>query len=129
MPRRIRSVVDERYSFSRYFPFNAYNTPTTLEETEAVVRLVRDQTLAEDLISDVFLDVWRHAGRFEARSAASTWLLAIARYKAPASRTRSATRAFTAPGTLRPFPRRCRSRQDTGGWETPYAVPSGRAIR
>lgn len=47
-----------------------------------VLRLVRDQTLAEDLISEVFLDVWRQAGRFEARSTASTWLLAIARYKA-----------------------------------------------
>src|SRR2546428_11747068 len=47
-----------------------------------VLRLVRDQTIAEDLISEVFLDVWRQAGRFEARSAVSTWLLAIARYKA-----------------------------------------------
>jgi RNA polymerase sigma-70 factor, ECF subfamily len=47
-----------------------------------VLRLVRDQSVAEDLIGEVFLDVWRQAGRFEARSAASTWLLAIARYKA-----------------------------------------------
>ena len=47
-----------------------------------VLRLVRDETQAEDLISEVFLDVWRQAGRFEARSAVSTWLLAIARYKA-----------------------------------------------
>src|SRR5262247_913459 len=47
-----------------------------------VLRLVRDQTKAEDLISEVFLDVWRQAGRFEARSAVSTWLLAIARFKA-----------------------------------------------
>jgi len=47
-----------------------------------VLRRVRDQTQAEDLISEVFLDVWRQAGKFEARSAVSTWLLAIARYKA-----------------------------------------------
>jgi len=47
-----------------------------------VLRLVRDETAAEDLISDVFLDVWRQAGRFEGRSAVSTWLLAIARFKA-----------------------------------------------
>src|SRR5947209_9988119 len=47
-----------------------------------VLRLVRDQTLAEDLINEVFLDVWRQANRFEARSAVSTWLLAIARFKA-----------------------------------------------
>ncbi|MEA2907150.1 MAG: polymerase sigma-70 factor, subfamily [Alphaproteobacteria bacterium] len=47
-----------------------------------VLRLVRDQSSAEDLISEVFLDVWRQAGRFEGRSAVSTWLLAIARFKA-----------------------------------------------
>jgi RNA polymerase sigma-70 factor, ECF subfamily len=47
-----------------------------------VVRLVRDESTAEDLISEVFLDVWRQAGRFEGRSAVTTWLLAIARFKA-----------------------------------------------
>ena len=47
-----------------------------------VLRLVGNQTAAEDLISDVFLDVWRQADRFEGRSAVSTWLLAIARFKA-----------------------------------------------
>ena len=47
-----------------------------------VVRLVRDEAAAEDLISDLFLDVWRQAGRFEGRSAVSTWMLAIARFKA-----------------------------------------------
>jgi RNA polymerase sigma-70 factor, ECF subfamily len=45
------------------------------------LRLVRDQGLAEDLISEVFLEVWRHAPKFQARSAVSTWLLAIARFK------------------------------------------------
>ena len=38
--------------------------------------------MAEDLLSDVFLDVWRQAAKFEARSSVSTWLLAIARLKA-----------------------------------------------
>jgi RNA polymerase sigma-70 factor (ECF subfamily) len=47
-----------------------------------VLRLVRNEAAAEDLISDVFLDVWRQANRFEGRSAVSTWLLAIARFKA-----------------------------------------------
>jgi RNA polymerase sigma-70 factor (ECF subfamily) len=46
------------------------------------LRLVRDESVAEDLISEVFLDVWRQAGRFEGRSQVSTWLLAIARFKA-----------------------------------------------
>jgi RNA polymerase sigma-70 factor (ECF subfamily) len=47
-----------------------------------VLRLVSDPSLAEDLISEVFLDVWRQANRFEGRAAVSTWLLAIARFKA-----------------------------------------------
>ena len=44
--------------------------------------MVRDEAVAEDLISEVFLDVWRQAGRFEGRSTVSTWMLAIARFKA-----------------------------------------------
>jgi RNA polymerase sigma-70 factor (ECF subfamily) len=47
-----------------------------------VLRFVGDPGRAEDLISEVFLDVWRQADRFEARSQVSTWLLAIARFKA-----------------------------------------------
>ena len=47
-----------------------------------VVRLIRDETIAEDVISELFLDVWHQAGRFEGRSTVATWLLAIARFKA-----------------------------------------------
>jgi RNA polymerase sigma-70 factor (ECF subfamily) len=47
-----------------------------------IVRLTRKQSLAEDLVSEVFLDVWRQAESFESKSQVSTWLLAIARYKA-----------------------------------------------
>ena len=47
-----------------------------------VLRIVRNDSTAEDLISEVFLDVWRQAARFEGRSAVTTWLLAIARFKA-----------------------------------------------
>jgi RNA polymerase sigma-70 factor (ECF subfamily) len=53
-----------------------------------LLRIVRDETLAEDLLSDVFLDVWRKAASFEARSSVSTWLMAIARYKALSARRR-----------------------------------------
>ena len=51
-----------------------------------LLRLVGNETVAEDLLSDVFLDLWRQAGRFQARSAVSTWLLAIARFKALSAR-------------------------------------------
>src|SRR4026209_2810633 len=47
-----------------------------------VLRLVRNEATAADLISEVFLDVWRQAGRLEGRSAVTAWLLAIARLKA-----------------------------------------------
>ena len=50
------------------------------------MRIVRDETVAEDLLSDVFLDVWRQAASFKGRASVSTWLLAIARYKALSAR-------------------------------------------
>ena len=47
-----------------------------------VLRMVRNEAIAEELNSDVFLDVWRQAGTFEGRSAVSTWIFSIARFKA-----------------------------------------------
>ncbi len=55
------------------------------------LRFLNDEAAAEDTVSEVFIDVWRQAGRFEGRSQVSTWLLAIARNKAlSALRRRSA---------------------------------------
>ena len=53
-----------------------------------LMRFVGNETVAEDLLSDVFFDVWRQAGRFEGRSAVTTWLLSIARFKALSARRR-----------------------------------------
>jgi len=47
-----------------------------------ILRMVRDRALAEDLLNDVFLDVWPRADLFAGRSSVSTWLLGIARHKA-----------------------------------------------
>jgi RNA polymerase sigma-70 factor, ECF subfamily len=47
-----------------------------------LLRLVHNEAMAEDLLADVFLDVWRKADRFAGRSQVSTWLLAVARHKA-----------------------------------------------
>jgi RNA polymerase sigma-70 factor, ECF subfamily len=41
----------------------------------------RDESRSEDLVSEAFLEVWRKAGQFKARSKVSTWLLGIARHK------------------------------------------------
>ena len=53
-----------------------------------LLRFVGNETVADDLLSDVFLDVWQQAGRFEGRAAVTTWLLSIARYKALSARRR-----------------------------------------
>jgi RNA polymerase sigma-70 factor, ECF subfamily len=47
-----------------------------------ISRLVTEPGTAEDLVSEVFIDVWTQAGRFEGRSQVTTWILSIARFKA-----------------------------------------------
>jgi RNA polymerase sigma-70 factor (ECF subfamily) len=46
------------------------------------LRIVANEAAAEDVVSEVFADVWRKAAAFEGRSKVSTWLLAITRHKA-----------------------------------------------
>jgi len=46
------------------------------------LRLVKNESLAEDVVSEVFFDVWRKAATFEGRAQVSTWLLGITRNKA-----------------------------------------------
>jgi RNA polymerase sigma-70 factor (ECF subfamily) len=47
-----------------------------------ILRMTRSESLAEELLNEVFVEAWRQAGKFEGRSQASTWLLGIARFKA-----------------------------------------------
>jgi RNA polymerase sigma-70 factor, ECF subfamily len=47
-----------------------------------ILRFLRDEAAAEDVLAETFLDVWRQAGDFEGRSSVSTWILSIARFKA-----------------------------------------------
>ena len=47
-----------------------------------ILRLIKNEALAEDILIDAFFEVWQYASRFEGRSTFSTWLLAIARNKA-----------------------------------------------
>ena len=58
--------------------FARYRTPIF----RFVLRIVRNETDAEDVNSDVFVDVWRQAATFEGRSTVSTWMFSIARFKA-----------------------------------------------
>jgi RNA polymerase sigma-70 factor, ECF subfamily len=50
-----------------------------------ILRFRQDESMAEDIVSDVFLEVWRGADRFQSKSKVSTWLLAIAHNKAMAA--------------------------------------------
>ena len=46
-----------------------------------IQRFTRDESLAEDALSEVFFAVWRKAGSFKGECQVATWLLAIARNK------------------------------------------------
>jgi RNA polymerase sigma-70 factor, ECF subfamily len=46
-----------------------------------VMRLTGKPSIAEDIVSEVFLDIWRGAAEFSGKSNVSTWLLGIARNK------------------------------------------------
>src|SRR5260370_15874449 len=45
------------------------------------MRLVGNESTAEEVVNEVFLEAWRHAQDFRGRSQVSTWLLSIARFK------------------------------------------------
>lgn len=46
------------------------------------LRLTRSEASAEDVVSEVFVDVWRNAAAFDGRSQPQTFLLGVARNKA-----------------------------------------------
>jgi RNA polymerase sigma-70 factor, ECF subfamily len=46
------------------------------------LRLTGNSATADDVVSEVFIELWRHAASFEGRARLSTWILAIARNKA-----------------------------------------------
>jgi RNA polymerase sigma-70 factor (ECF subfamily) len=47
-----------------------------------LVRMTRREATAEELMNEVFLEVWRKADGYEGRSAVTTWMLSIAHHKA-----------------------------------------------
>jgi RNA polymerase sigma-70 factor, ECF subfamily len=70
------------------------------------LRILHDRQEAEDVLQDVFMQVWRKAGDFdESRGRAFTWLVTIARSRAldrlrgAGSRARLQTEAAELPGS------------------------------
>ena len=47
-----------------------------------IQRIVRNEAVAEELVNEVFLDVWQHAASYEGRSSVTTWLLKLAHNRA-----------------------------------------------
>lgn len=47
-----------------------------------LVRLTRNEAVAEELMNEVFLETWRKAGSYEGRSSVSTWLFSIGHNRA-----------------------------------------------
>jgi RNA polymerase sigma-70 factor (ECF subfamily) len=45
------------------------------------MRLVGNESTADEVVNEVFLEAWRHARDFEGRSRVATWLLSIARFR------------------------------------------------
>lgn len=76
---RDRDAGAHRVLFNRYYP----------RLFSFVQRRVADGTLAEELVADVFFEVWRNADRFRGESKVSTWLFGIAHFKTLAAQRQS----------------------------------------
>jgi RNA polymerase sigma-70 factor (ECF subfamily) len=72
---RERDAGAHRTLFYRYYP----------RLFAFVQRRVTDGALAEELVADVFFEVWRNADRFRGESQVSTWMFGIAHFKTMAA--------------------------------------------
>jgi RNA polymerase sigma-70 factor (ECF subfamily) len=72
-----RAALGDRASFARLYDL------TSGHLFAVVLRIQRDRALAEDLLQEVYVNVWRAVGSFDAAQAQPmTWLTSIARNKA-----------------------------------------------
>jgi RNA polymerase sigma-70 factor (ECF subfamily) len=47
-----------------------------------LMKLVREREMAEDVLNETLMEVWRQAARFEGRSSVNTWVFSIAHHRA-----------------------------------------------
>jgi RNA polymerase sigma factor (sigma-70 family) len=90
-----RTALGDRAAFTRLYDL------TSAQLFAVVLRVQRDRALAEDLLQEVYVNVWRAAAGFDAaRSQPLTWLTSIARNRA----IDSLRRAQTQPALLSATP-------------------------
>jgi RNA polymerase sigma factor (sigma-70 family) len=79
-------------------------------------RICVDETLAEDVVQEVFLQVWRQPERFDAaRGSVATWLMTMVHHRAVDAVRREATRRkYTVPPA-----------EDGDDWSTQDRLPAG----
>jgi RNA polymerase sigma factor (sigma-70 family) len=81
-----RSALGDRAAFERLYE------RTSGHLFAVVLRIQRDRALAEDLLQEVYVSIWRAAGGFDAtRSQPRTWLTSVARNRAIDSLRRKQT--------------------------------------
>jgi RNA polymerase sigma-70 factor (ECF subfamily) len=73
----IDSIIDGDKDALRQFYLRHYDYVLRI-----VTRHTRNAAVAEEVANEVFLEVWRTAKSFEAKSQVTTWLMAVARNKA-----------------------------------------------
>ena len=88
-----RSALGDRAAFARLYE------RTSGHLFAVVLRIQRDRALAEDLLQEVYVAVWKAAGQFDAaRSQPLTWLTSIARNRAIDSLRRAQTQPMLLSG-------------------------------
>lgn len=89
-----RTALGDRAAFAQLYDRTSGHLFAVL------LRVQRDRALAEDLLQEVYVSVWRAAGGFDAaRSQPLTWLTSIARNRAIDSLRRSQTQPQTLSTT------------------------------
>ena len=90
------------------------------------LRITRDQSAAEDLVQELFIRVWSHAGSFDARKGAlGVWILSIARNMA-IDYIRSAHARFA--NRLRPIEHAERTQSERNGQDAESLIDQSRAV-
>jgi RNA polymerase sigma factor (sigma-70 family) len=89
-----RTALGDRAAFARLYE------RTSGHLFAVVLRIQRDRSLAEDLLQEIYVSVWKAAGGFDAaRSQPLTWLTSIARNRAIDSLRRAGTQPMLLSAT------------------------------